>query len=188
VILLTSLRIIGHEYTILLPSSMTVPIDQGAFENLIEGNKGIIYKVANSYCRDKEDRKDLVQEIIIQLWKAFGHYNSQFKVSTWMYRISLNVAISFYRKEKRSSVAPLTATIIAMVADEEPGQLEEQVQLLYQFINELDELNKALMLLYLDNTSYKEMAEVLGISETNVATKIARIKDKLKQKFSLSNQ
>ena len=163
---------------------MSVSVNHDAFEKLIENNKGIIYKVANSYCRDTEDRKDLVQEIVIQLWKAFGKYDDRFKASTWMYRIALNVAISFYRKEKRSSSTPLTATIIDIVAEEEPGQIEEHVRLLYQFINELDELNKALMLLYLEENSYKEMAEILGISESNVATKINRIKERLKNQFS----
>jgi RNA polymerase sigma-70 factor (ECF subfamily) len=97
------------------------------------------------------------------------------------------MAISFYRKAKKDLATPLTDNIIALVKEDETGELEENVQLLYQFINELDELNKALMLLYLDNKTHKEMAEVLGITETNVATKIGRIKEKLKIKFSLAN-
>jgi RNA polymerase sigma factor (sigma-70 family) len=156
------------------------------FLSVINANKGIIYKVANSYCKNIENRNDLVQEIIIQLWKSFENYNHQFEHSTWMYRISLNVAISFYRKSKKESATPITDNIIALVIDDEPGELEQNVQMLYQFINELDELNKALMLLYLDNKTHKEMAEVLGISETNVATKIGRIKEKLKLKFTLA--
>ncbi len=167
---------------------MSTLIEKDAFLSLIKENKRIIYKVANSYCRDAEDRKDLIQEIIIQLWKGFNHYNDQFKYSTWMYRIALNVAISFYRKGKKDLLVPLNESIIALVTEEEPGELEENVRLLYQFIYELDELNKALMLLYLDNNTHKEMAEVLGISETNVATKIGRIKEKLKKKFSLVNE
>ena len=159
-----------------------------AFLSLIEQNKGIIYKISNSYCRDPENRKDLVQEIIIQLWKAFDNYDNRYKVSTWMYRIALNVAISFYRKERKSSSAPLTSVVIGMMAEDPPEEHEENVRLLYQFINELDELNKALMLLYLEDNSYKEMAEILGISETNVATKISRIKEKLKKRFSLVNE
>jgi RNA polymerase sigma factor (sigma-70 family) len=157
------------------------------FLSVINANKGIIYKVANSYCKNSESRNDLVQEIIIQLWKSFENYNDEYEHSTWMYRIALNVAISFYRKSKKEITTLLTDNIIALVIDDEPGELEENVQLLYQFINELDELNKALMLLYLENKSHKEMAEVLGITETNVATKIGRIKEKLKIKFSLVN-
>ena len=157
------------------------------FLSVITANKGIIYKVTNSYCKNSESRNDLVQEIIIQLWKSFGNYNDKYEHSTWVYRIALNVAISFYRKSKKEIATLLTDNIIALVIDDEPGELEENVQLLYQFINELDELNKALMLLYLDNKTHKEMAEVLGITETNVATKIGRIKEKLKIKFSLVN-
>lgn len=158
------------------------------FLSVINSNKGIIYKVANSYCKNPENRNDLVQEIILQLWKSFDSYNEQYERSTWMYRIALNVAISFYRKDKKDFATPLTESIIAMVYEEEPGELEENVRMLYQFINELDELNKALMLLFLESKSHKEMAEVLGISETNVATKISRIKEKLKKKFSLINE
>lgn len=158
------------------------------FLSVIKSHKGIIYKVANSYCKNAENRNDLVQEIIIQLWKSFDKYNKEYELSTWMYRIALNVAISFYRKDKKDLATPLTESIIAMVHEEEPGELEENVRMLYQFINELDELNKALMLLFLESKSHKEMAEVLGISETNVATKISRIKEKLKKKFSLINE
>jgi RNA polymerase sigma-70 factor (ECF subfamily) len=158
------------------------------FLSVINANKGIIYKVANSYCKVTENRSDLVQEIILHLWKSFGSYNDQYKHSTWIYRIALNVAISFYRKDKKDLSAPLTESIIALAKDEEPAGQEENVRLLYRFINELDDLNKALMLLYLDDKSQKEMAEVLGISETNVATKISRIKEKLKKKFSLINE
>lgn len=157
------------------------------FLTVINSNKGIIYKIANSYCKNRDYRNDLVQEIIIQLWKSFDNYNQQYEHSTWMYRIALNVAISFYRKSKKDLSTPLTESILAMVSDEESGELEENVRLLYQFINELDDLNKALMILYLDNKTHKEMAEVLGITETNVATKIGRIKEKLKIKFSLVN-
>lgn len=143
------------------------------FLSVINANKGIIYKVANSYCKNTENRSDLVQEIIIQLWKSFGNYNQQYELSTWMYRIALNVAISFFRKDKKDLSTPITESILAMAHEEKPGELEENVRLLYLFINELDELNKALMLLYLDSKSYKEMAEILGITETNVVLKSA---------------
>jgi RNA polymerase sigma-70 factor (ECF subfamily) len=156
------------------------------FLSLIELNKGIIYKVSNTYCRDAEDRKDLVQEIVFQLWRSFSNYNEQFKYSTWVYRIALNVAISFYRKEtKRKDISmPLIDGIFDFV--DLPINTETQAQLtfLQQFILELKELDKALMLLYLEEKTYKEIAEIIGITETNVATKISRIKEKLKQKFS----
>ena len=160
--------------------------DRGNFLSVIETNKGIIYKVANSYCKDDEDRKDLVQEIIFQLWQSFGKYDEQYKISTWMYRIALNVAISFYRKSTRRKYlsAPFTETIINIADNKEHVELEKDISLLQQFISELGELDRALILLYLENKSYREIADILGITETNVATKISRVKDKLKQKFN----
>ena len=158
------------------------------FLGVLNARKGIVYKIANSYCRNSRYRNDLVQEIILQLWKAFPTYDSQFEPGTWMYRIALNVAISFYRKDKKVTGTQLNDELLQFVADDQPDENEANVQLLYKFIGELDELNKALMLLYLDDKSQKQMAEILGISETNVATKIGRIKEKLREKFKLANQ
>src|SRR5258706_15969436 len=156
------------------------------FLSVIECNKGILYKVANLYCKDSEERKDLVQEIIIQLWESFENYTSQYKYSTWIYRIALNVAISFYRKENRREHVsnPLSDGILNFVDTNVTGETEKEIGLLQQFISELKELDKALMLLYLEEKSHKEIAEIIGISETNVSTKIGRIKTILKQKFS----
>lgn len=156
------------------------------FLAVVDTYKGLIYKVANSYCSDAESRKDLVQEIIVQLWKSFDRYDSQYKQSTWIYRISLNVAISFYRKEtRRKEIAnPLSDSILSFADNRTAPETETDLGLLQQFISELKELDKALMLLYLDEKSYKEISEIIGITETNVATKIGRIKILLKQKFS----
>lgn len=161
------------------------------FLSVIESNKGILYKVANSYCKDEEDRKDLVQEIVIQLWKAFTNYNSEYKYSTWIYRIALNVAISFYRKEsRRKEIAnPINTDILNFPDEIRTTEKEQNLAALQQFIAELKELDKAIMLLYLEEKSYKEIAEIIGITETNVATKIGRIKNILKQKFlTIKNQ
>lgn len=158
---------------------------------VIDNNKGILYKVANSYCRNIEDRKDLIQEIIMQLWKSFDNYNEKFKYSTWIYRISLNVAISFYRKENsRQRISNTLTTDIFDFADTEiVEEKETNLGILNQIISELNDLNKALMLLYLEEKNYKEISEIIGISETNVATKIGRIKSKLKKEFTqLKNQ
>ena len=156
------------------------------FLSVIQSNKGIIYKVANSYCKNASDRQDLVQEIMVQLWKSFDKYTDQYKYSTWMYRIALNVAISFYRKETRRKQVtnPLSAGILNYVDNDVAGEIEDNIKILQQFISELKVLDKALMLLYLEEKSQKEIAEIIGISETNVATKIGRIKVLLKQKFS----
>ena len=153
---------------------------------VLERHKGILYKVANSYCRDSDDRKDLIQEMILQLWKSFDNYNEKFKYSTWIYRISLNVAISFYRKENtRQRISnPLTTESFNFTDTEIDDDKETNLGILHQIISKLNDLNKALMLLYLEEKSYKEISEIIGISETNVATKISRIKEKLQHEFS----
>ncbi len=157
------------------------------FISVLESHKGILYKIAISYCKDSDDRNDLIQEIIIQLWKSFENYNDQYKYSTWIYRIALNVAISFYRKEnRRKEIAnPITDSILNFAKTSSTNDVENNINLLQQFISELKELDKALMLLYLEEKNHKEIAESIGISETNVATKIGRIKTSLKQKFSI---
>lgn len=159
--------------------------DNRDFLELLEQHKRIIFKVCNSYCKDPESRKDLTQEIVIQLWKSFRKYDAQYKVSTWMYRIALNVAISFYRREKKhTTTSPLAESTLAFADDSTASQeTESNIIQLHHFIDQLDELHKALMILYLDNNSYKDISEVLGITETNVATKINRIKQRLKQQF-----
>ncbi|MEV4883919.1 sigma-70 family RNA polymerase sigma factor [Chitinophaga ginsengisegetis] len=156
------------------------------FLAVLQTNKGIIYKIAQSYCQDAEERKDLVQEIITQLWRSFGSYTGQVKYSTWIYRIALNVAISFYRKgtRRKQASSPFSEDILHIVDTNVKGETAENIGFLQRFIAELKELDKALMLLYLEEKSYREIGEIMGLSETNVATKIARIKGILKQKFS----
>lgn len=153
---------------------------------VMEANKGILYKIAHAYCKNAEDRKDLLQEMTVQLWKSFDGYDNQFKHSTWMYRIALNVAISFYRKENsRKRIAnPLTTGIIRFPNDEDFTDTETDLSILQQLIAQLKDLDKALMLLYLEERSHKEISGIMGISETNVATKINRIKNSFRQKFT----
>ena len=166
---------------------MRPPITDEQFSVLIEEHKGIIYKIANSYCHNAEDRKDLIQEIIVHLWKSHGRYDDRFKLSTWIYRISLNVAISAYRREKKRSdrVSPLEEIIVEPAT--EPEQADPKIATLHRIIDRLDELNRALMILYLDDNSYRDIAGILGITETNVATKINRLKQKIKEQFTQNN-
>ncbi len=163
------------------------PLD---FETAVEQHKGILYKVANSYCRQADDRKDLAQEIIIQLWKSFPTYRGDYKFSTWMYRVALNVAISYYRADsrRRKVSMPLTESVINMQYNPNPDEKEDQLSKLQLFINELNELDRALMILYLEERAQREIADILGLTETNVSTKIGRIKEKLKVKFQLTNE
>lgn len=161
------------------------PVAQQDFTQLIETNKRIIFKVCNSYCRNASDREDLAQEIIFQLWKSWSSFNHSVQLSTWMYRIALNVAISFYRRERKTTDTVLMGEHVIEMADENlDAGLETNLGLLQQFINELRPLDKALLLLYLEEKQQKEIAEIMGISLSNVATKIGRIKELLRQKFS----
>ena len=162
---------------------MTTLVRQEKFATLVDEHKKILYKVCNSYCRNRDDREDLAQEISIQLWRSFGTFDERLRFSTWMYRIALNVAISFYRRESTRARYVISDEQHLLEAIEEKESQPEDIRLLYQFIEELDPLNKALVLLYMDGNSYLEIAEVLGISETNVATKISRIKQTMRQEF-----
>lgn len=155
------------------------------FQQIIEQHKGILFKIARVYCHNENERDDLIQEMMIQIWQSVPKYNNQFKLSTWLYRISLNVAISFYRKNTtRASRFTVLNEQIPDLPNEERAYTEQQLNLLEQFISELKELDKALILMYLEDKSHTEISQILGLSVSNVGTKIGRIKDKLKTKFS----
>ncbi|MFT3936207.1 MAG: sigma-70 family RNA polymerase sigma factor [Chitinophagaceae bacterium] len=161
---------------------------QEIFIALIEQHKGIIYKIVNAYCADQEDRKDLAQTIILKLWQSFDRFDNRAAYSTWMYRIALNTAISYYRTEKKRKATSGSLAEDFLNIEELPQQhADNKTQLLHQFIAGLKDLDKALMLLYLEEKTHQEIADILGISTTNVATKIGRIKIILKQKFSQQN-
>lgn len=156
-------------------------MDSTEFTALIRRHAGLIHKIAYAYCRNATDREDVVQEIAVQLWRSRERYDERFRETTWIYRIALNVAISFYRRERRHGerAAPLDEQVI-VVERVEPS---EEVQLLLGCIDDLGALDKALVVLYLDGNDHASIAEVLGISTSNVGTKIGRIKDKLRAAF-----
>ncbi len=150
------------------------------FTNLIRRHAGLIQKIAYGYCRDATDREDVVQEVALQLWRSRHRYNDCYKETTWIYRIALNVAISFHRRgrrhrEGRRSLEAHSITITAAAA--EPS---EEIQLLLRCIDDLGALKKALILLYLDGNDHASIAEVLGISVSNVGTKLLRTKEKMR--------
>jgi len=165
---------------------MQLKKDAQVFLSVMESNKGIIYKVANAYCKNDENRKDLIQEILVQLWLSFGKYDKQYSISTWMYRIALNVAISFYRKENsRNKInQPLPVDTLFLREEGNGLQKEADLQHLQQFIKELKEIDRAIIILYLEEKPQQEIATILGLSTTNIATRVLRIKQQLKQKFS----
>jgi RNA polymerase sigma factor (sigma-70 family) len=168
---------------------MSEPSRQERFLTLLEEHKKILYKVASSYCRNDSrniarnsaDRQDLEQEIAAQLWRSFDRYDERQRFSTWMYRIALNVAISFYRSETRRARHTVAAGDSILEIAEDRGEAEDDnLRLLRSCIEQLDELDRALVVLYLDGNRYDTIAEILGITETNVGTKLGRIKQKLR--------
>ena len=149
------------------------------FIDLLEKNKKIIYKVSNLYGEHADDRKDLSQEIILQLWKAFPNYDSRYAVSTWMYRIALNVSISFLRKEKTRKKTVDSYQSDQSLLNWDTQKEDERLTQVYQIINQLKAFDKAIIILYLEGHKNNEISSIVGISETNVATKINRIKKKI---------
>lgn len=151
-----------------------------AFIQLIKEHEGLIFKITKVYAIDEEDQKDLYQEVVYQLWKAFDSFKGKAKISTWMYRIALNTSITHIKKEqKKGSTTSLDFHLHDLVY-EANQELEEQVQLLYAQIKKLNVIEKSIVLLYLEGKSYEEIALITGFSKTNIGTRLARIKQKLK--------
>jgi RNA polymerase sigma factor (sigma-70 family) len=153
------------------------------FQVLLREHDRIVFKVAAMYCRDVEDRKDLAQEICVQAWRSFSSYDDTRPFSTWLYRVALNVAISSMRRFslRKKFIAEMPEGFMDIADDRAgPHEPDERLQALRAFIGHLDPLNRALMLLYLEDRSYREIGEALGISETNVATKINRLKQRIR--------
>jgi RNA polymerase sigma-70 factor (ECF subfamily) len=162
---------------------------QAAFVDRLDRHRGVLAKVAGAYCRDAAGREDLIAEIVAQLWRAYGRFDERAAFSTWMYRVAVNVAISFQRAEMRKArnVEPAEPAVLETLPAPPEAQSDDALALLREVIEELDELNRALMILYLGDNSYAEIAAILGISETNVATKIGRIKQRLKRDIAAHN-
>ena len=151
------------------------------FAALLDSHRRLVFKVANTYARAASDIEDLAQEIAAQLWRAFPAYDRTRLFSTWMYRIALNVAISWLRSEalrRRRSVA-YDAELHEPTTEEAPDD-DEGRRILRGFIASQDALDRAVLLLYLEERPYSEMSEILGVSATNLTTKVNRLKDRLR--------
>jgi len=141
------------------------------------------------YCADQEDRKDLEQEILIQIWKSLDTYNETYALTTWLYRISMNVSISHYRKtfKKKSNTVRLDTILLDFNSAPETSERSYEQEVLQGLLTQLNEFDRALMFLYLEDKDHEVIADIMGISKTNVATKISRIKNRWKQQLSSQN-
>jgi RNA polymerase sigma-70 factor (ECF subfamily) len=156
--------------------------NQAEFAARLAAHRGILYKIAHVYCPSPGERDDLVQEICLQLWRSYSRYDPERRFSTWMYRVALNTAISYGRSTTAHArpLVPLEDSGVAGHATARASEPDERMAALYRYLRDLPKLERALVLLYLEDRSYREIGEVLGISETNVGTKINRIKSSMR--------
>lgn len=152
------------------------------FLQIIKKNQGIVHKVCNMYCDDQEDRNDLFQEIVAQLWKSFPSFREESKFSTWMYRVALNTAITSFKKTKRRPDQNRLTYENFQVKDENYDiETEEEIKNLHRAVAQLTGVEKSIVLLFLENKKYEDIAEITGITQNYVRVKMNRIKKKLKK-------
>lgn len=152
------------------------------FETRIKESELLIYKVCSIYAYTVADGQDLFQEIVIQLWKAYPKFRGDSKWSTWVYRVAINTAITGLRKEKNFIHSYEPGTLPTQISDvNQYAAKEEQLLQLYTAIEQLNEIEKAIVMLYLEEKSYEEMEEIVGINSGNLRVKMTRIKEKLRQ-------
>jgi RNA polymerase sigma factor (sigma-70 family) len=152
------------------------------FVSNLERDQNIVHKICRIYTNDQSSHNDLFQEITIQLWKAYPKFRGEAKFSTWMYRVALNTAITLYRKKKRGiQTQDYDSVHFRIKVDEYDDETEQHLSLMYNAVKELNDIDKALVFLYLENKNYKEISETMGISEVNARVKMNRIKKKLKK-------
>lgn len=152
-----------------------------SFVELLEKHQNIVHKVCRLYTNNHDAHNDLFQEITIQLWKAYPKFRGDSKFSTWMYRVGLNTAITLYRKSKRTiNTQDFDGVEFKMKAEDYDDTEEQQLKTLYKAVYELNDIEKALVFLYLEDKDYREISETMGISEVNARVKMNRIKTKLK--------
>ncbi|GGH70740.1 RNA polymerase sigma-70 factor (ECF subfamily) [Filimonas zeae] len=153
--------------------------ESAEFIALLSQHRNIIHKVCNLYMDNSEQREDLFQEITLQAWKSYPHFKGDARFSTWLYRVALNTAITYFKKEQRRSAVVL-ATNFPETSDT-PDPVQEQLMAMYKAIATLSKIDKALVMLYLEDYSYQEIGDMLGITANNVAVKMNRVKSRLKE-------
>lgn len=166
----------------LTPVQSATPDRQQHFVSLLQAHPRLVSSVVCTYCWHADDRKDLAQDITVQLWRAFPAYEASGTFSTWAYRIALNVAISWVRRQtvRQRHTAPHEAPVEDVVDPASLAPLDDRAEFLQRLLDSLDPMNRALLMLYLEGHRYREISAVLGISHTNVSTKISRLKQRVK--------
>ncbi len=154
-----------------------------AFVQVIQQNEGIIFKITTVYTTNGDDQKDLYQDIVYQLWKSFDSFRQESKISTWMYRVAMNTALTRIRKKNRGGNQVSIDRVVLQQTEHYDVDFEERLKLIYTHIQRLNVLEKGLMLLLLEGKKYGEIAEITGLTPTNVGTRISRIKQKLKSQI-----
>ena len=157
---------------------------QTDFIEIIDDKIKLIYKISHMYCDNAIDIEDLFQDILSNLWVSYPNFQNKSKVSTWIYRVSLNTAITWLRDYTKQSRRIEYTNLIPNLTNETDNTTDELCEQLYGAINNLGKVDKAIIMLFLDDTPYEEIAEIIGLTKTNVATKIGRIKLKLKDYLS----
>lgn len=152
-----------------------------AFSELVKDNQGLIIKVSRLYTNSLEDEQDLFQEIVLQLWRSYDTFKGQSKISTWMYRVALNTAITLFRKKTKSPQTDELMDFHHRDYVEDDDEKQQQISLLYKVIKMLPKMERAIVMMYLDDLPYREIAETLGISEVNARVKMNRLKKTLKE-------
>lgn len=151
------------------------------FADLIREHQGLLYKVTAIYTNNEQDREDLFQDVVYQLWKYFDTFRNESKITTWMYRVAMNTAITHLKKSKRNPHTEPISDSLLHASENKDEVLEERLRLLHRHIKQLNTLERGIMLLLLEEKSYQEIAEITGLNPSNVGTRISRIKEKLRK-------
>jgi RNA polymerase sigma-70 factor (ECF subfamily) len=154
--------------------------EQREFVERVHGAQGILHRICAVYTKDEDSNKDLRQEMLLQLWRSYSSFRNESSFSTWMYRVALNTALMYRRKQKRRWLRVSIDDVAPLHAEGDSAPDDEGVQLLYRCIQELPGLDRAVILMQLEQKSYQEIADVTGLSEGNVSVRIVRIKQKLR--------
>lgn len=155
--------------------------EEKRFVSLINDHQGLIHKICILYENDPEVRNDLFQEIVLQLWKSFSSFRGEAKISTWMYRIALNTAISRFRKQTRLVKTEDLRELHLNISDSGGDDREENYQKLQWAIRQLSEIERGMIMMALEEIPYDEIAETVGITQNNVRVRMNRIREKLKK-------